>query len=330
MPGNLLRFEELSGAAAREAAATLATHAFESEAWVESVAAVRGCAHRFVAVRAIEGRHAGACLFGGVHRRAGIAIFESMPMGGYGGWHRANAFEAADELRLWEAWLSRCPWWVVRLTSAPGRQSSIPASRAPAVLPGPWRHRLAPRELTTHVLSLIGDDEALLARARRHARGDLRAVDRSNAYAVQRACPDALTEFCRLFREGSQQWKQPPSQLMPDAFFRALDDGGLADVWIARREGHAVGAALFLKGRTEVFFQASGTRREPARVSAIDAIMWTAMRHYRDAGFLSLNLGASEGLESVRRFKEKLGAVPSDYRLSTFVLPAWRRTVGSP
>jgi len=325
----LLRFETLCGAAARDAAATLAIEAFESEAWVDSVAAARRCAHRFVAVRAIDGRHAGACLFGSVHRRAGIGIFESMPMGGYGGWRGERALEPAEEMRLNQAWISRSPWWVVRLTGAPGREGSMPPSCAPTFLPAAWRRPFAARELTTHVVSLPGDDDALLARMRRHARSDLRWLDRSNVYAVERSGPDALREFCRLFREGSRQWKRPASELMPDAFFERLDDGGLADVWIARREGNAVAAALFLKGRTEVFFQASGTSREKSRVSGIDAIMWTAMRHYRDLGFRTLNLGASEGLESVRAFKEKLGGVASEYRQSTFLTPLCRRAVAS-
>ena len=51
-------------------------------------------------------------------------------------------------------------------------------------------------------------------------------------------------------------------------------------------------------------------------------MLWTAIRHYRDRGFLTLNLGASEGLDSVRSFKEKLGGMAVSYRRATFILPA--------
>ncbi len=85
MTSERLIFETVAGPAARAAAETLAENAFQSEAWVDAVAAARGRRHRFVAVRVVAGRHSGACLFGGVHRRFGIEVFESMPMAGYGG-----------------------------------------------------------------------------------------------------------------------------------------------------------------------------------------------------------------------------------------------------
>jgi lipid II:glycine glycyltransferase (peptidoglycan interpeptide bridge formation enzyme) len=108
---------------------------------------------------------------------------------------------------------------------------------------------------------------------------------------------------------------------MPDEFFRRLYAGGLADIWQVKKDGRCIAAAMFLKGRTEVFYQASGTIRERNEVSAIDALLWTAIRHYRDGGYRTLNLGASEGLDSVRFFKEKFGAVATPYRHVTFVLP---------
>ena len=70
-----------------------------------------------------------------------------------------------------------------------------------------------------------------------------------------------------------------------------------------------------------MFYQASGTLRERAEVSAIDALLWTAIRHYRDCGYRTMNLGASEGLDTVRFLKEKLGGVPASYRHVACVLP---------
>jgi len=56
-------------------------------------------------------------------------------------------------------------------------------------------------------------------------------------------------------------------------------------------------------------------------VSAMDALIWHAARHYRDRGFRSMNMGASDGLDSVRRFKQKFGAVGVPYRRVTYLLP---------
>ena len=320
MTNDRLNFETLWGPAARSAAGSLAQHAFQSEAWVEAVAAVRRRRHRFVAVRAVGGEHAGACLFGGVHRRFGIQVFESMPMAGYGGWCFARGLDEDQEAALSRAWLARSPWRVVSLTGAPGRERALPPLRSPTWLPASWRQRLDPKTLGTHILSLAGDDEALLMRAKPKARNHLRRVDRAG-YVFQLDGHDAVAEFCRLFRAGSFDWKQGAQRLMPDEFFQRLHAGGTADIWRVGKDGRCIAAGLFLKGRTEVFYQASGTLREPAEVSATDAMLWTAMRHYRDHGYRTLNLGASDGLDTVRFFKEKLGGVAASYRRVSFVLP---------
>ncbi len=315
-----LNFETLWGPAARAAADGIAQHAFQSEAWVEAVSAARGRPHRFVAVRVVGGDYSGACLFGGVHRRFGIEVFESMPMAGYGGWCFAGVLDEDQESLLSRAWLARSPWWIVSLTGAPGRERSLPQPAALAWLPSSWRDRLEERSLTTHILSLAGDDEALLMRARSKARNHLRRVDRSG-FVFEVGGHHAVAEFCRLFRAGSAEWKHRPQGLMPDEFFRRLQDGGSADIWRVTKDGRCSAAAMFLKGRTEVFYQASGTIKERGEVSSTDALLWTAIRHYRDRGYRTLNLGASEGLDSVRFFKEKLGGVATSYRHVTFVLP---------
>ena len=320
MKNDRWKFETLWGAAALSLVDGLAEHVFQSGAWVEAVSAARGRRHRFVAVRAIGGAYAGACLFGGVHRRFGIEVFESMPMAGYGGWCFAGALDEDQEATLSRAWLARSPWWVVSLTGMPGRERALPSLRSPAWIPSGWRQRLDTRTLSTHVLSLTGDDDALLMRARPKARNHLRRVDRSG-YAFELGGQNAVVEFCRLFRAGSAEWKRGAQCLLPDDFFRRLYDGGSADIWRVTKDGLCKAAALFLKGRTEVFYQASGTIRERAEVSAADALLWTAMRHYREQGYRTLNLGASEGLDSVRFFKEKLGGAVKSYRHITVVFP---------
>ena len=320
MRSNRQRFETLWGPHARAAADEIAQYAFQSEAWVEAVSAARGRRHRFVVVRVVDGDYAGACLFGGVHRRCGIEVFESMPMGGYGGWCHPRSLDEGEEASLSRAWLARSRWWLVGLTVAPGRESSSPSPFAPAWLPPGWRDRLIGRPLSTHILSLAGDNTALLMRTRPKTRNHLRRVDRSG-YGFDVNGPSAEADFCRLFRVGSAEWKQAAHELMPDEFFRRLYAGGLADIWQVKKDGRCIAAAMFLKGRTEVFYQASGTIRERNEVSAIDALLWTAIRHYRDGGYRTLNLGASEGLDSVRFFKEKFGAVATPYRHVTFVLP---------
>jgi hypothetical protein len=312
-------FEVVRGEAAADLSAARSANPFQNPRWVQAAAAARGRAHQFVVVRAARGGSAPACLFGGLHRRAGLTVFESMPMGGYGGWVCAQGLAPADESALTSQWLGRAPWTVVRLTSEPGRAAALPEA-ALWPLPARLRRRLDGRDFETHLLDLTGDDAARLQRVRPNVRSYLRRVD-ALGYSFEINGPGALADFCAWYRRGSQGWRAAAGTLLPDAFFAALHDGGGMDIWRAVRDGNPVGAAAFLLGRVQVQYQASGAAKVAGPVSAMDALLWTAARHYRERGFETMNLGASEGLDSVRRFKEKFGAVPAGYRCVTYLMP---------
>jgi hypothetical protein len=82
--------------------------------------------------------------------------------------------------------------------------------------------------------------------------------------------------------------------------------------------------------RDQVQYQASGTAKVAGPVSAMDALLWTAAKHYRERGYVSMNLGASHGLDSVRQFKEKFGAQAATYRCATYLMPRLLARWGRP
>lgn len=310
-------FDLLSGAAA-EGAAAKAPACFQRPAWVHAVAALRGRRHTMVAVQARGAVPREAWLFGAVHRRAGVPVFESMPMGGYGGWHSEDPLGVDEERELTARWLRHAPWPVVVLTGAPSRPDALPAP-AGRWWPSMLRARLLPRRFETHVLTL-GDDESMLKAARASIRSYLRKADRLDFAFDMGRDAQALDRMAAWYRRGSEAWQRPGGTLMPPAFFAALL--GLGEVWTAVHAGKEVGAALFLVGRDEVQYQASGSERVKGPLSPMDALLWAASRHYRDRGLTTMNFGASEGLDSVARFKEKFGARATPYLRVTYLLPS--------
>lgn len=263
-------------------------------------------------------------MVGSLHRRYGVSVFESMPMGGYGGWFGGSALTIGDECALNEAWLGRASWPVLVLTSAPGRGDTLPAAHLPRPAT-PWRSRLAPRIFTTHLLDLNCDDATLVQRVTTKMRGYLRKVDHMGFEFDMRQGISALTAMHRWYLEGSRAWQRPADAVMSEGFFTALGADSDADVWTVRHRGTEVGAALFLTGNGVVQYQASGTQRIESPLSAMEALLWSAVRHYRDRGMPLMNLGASDGLAGVARFKEKFGAVSVPYRRVLYVLPRWWR-----
>lgn len=316
------RFDVLYDADAAEAAAKLNAGCFEHPAWVQAVAAARGRPHRFVSVRASREGLADAWLTGAVHRRWGLTVFESMPMGGYGGWTCDRPLSVDEERGLTHRWLRQSPWQVVEITSRPGREGTLPMPGLTRVWPRSLRDRLAPHRYSTHMLDLSGDDTALLLRTRQSVRSYLRKAD-DLGFDFERAGDQrALVAMHEWYGRGSHEWQRPASTLLPVGFFTSLACPGYAEVWMVRFHARVVGAALFLVGRDEVQYQASGTERIEAPLSATDAVIWAAARHYRQRGLATMNLGASDGLEGVARFKKKFGAQTATYLRTTYVLPA--------
>lgn len=312
----------LRGADARAVAATDALHAFQRPQWVNAVARSRRRAHEFVVVQARRTGAPDAFLFGGEHQRLGLRVFESMPMMGYGGWVCAEPMDLGVEQRLMRDWLAHCKWPLVEVTSSPGRAAALPSvdSRWTKALP----RRLRSADTQTHCLDLTGDTAALIARTKPNVRSYLRRHG-DFGFSCRVGSRECLVDFLRWYRGGSQGWRVEASHLYPDAFFEALCEGDGADVWVVSAAGAQVGAAVFLLGRRDVFYLASGTERASGPISAMDVLVWSAALHYRERGFVSLNLGASEGLDSVARFKRKFGATEATYRRNSYLLPRFIR-----
>jgi len=319
-------FETVRGAAALALAEEMATNCFQNGRWVAAIALVRQRPHQFLAIRA---RHAGgsACLFGALHRRWGVPVFESMPMGGCGGWVSERPLDAREQQELMQAWLPTAWWPVVDMTSPLGAAEVLPAPGCAALAA---RLGGGIRPLETHTLALQADDQQLLKAVRSSVRSYLRRVD-ALGFSFQIGGSELLPAFLEWYRRGSSQWKEEASGLWPEGFFAELLARGHGDIWLVSVEGREVGAGFFVRGHDDVLYQASGTEKISAPVSAMDAMVWSAVRHYRDQGYALLNLGGSQGLDSVRRFKEKFGARPVSYCRTTYLFPRFslrRRSSG--
>lgn len=311
-------FQTLFGHDALAAAEQHGELAFHSPEWVRAVAAARERAHEFVAVRAVVARGV-RYLFGAVHRRGGFPLFESMPYGGYGGWVGISGQDQGEEPALTAQWLRQAPWPVVLLVSRPGHGMGLPSPRGMSWI-GLMGRRFQMSAHETHLLDLTVTDEAMIARAKPRMRSYLRKMADAG-YSCRLESDESTVQMAQWYRVGSAAWQAPGASLMPGAFFASLQRAALGEVWTVHRDGRCLAAALFLLGRNTVHYQASGSERHQGTISPMDALIWSVARVYRDRGFVQLNLGSSDGLDSVRQFKEKFGATPAAYHRCVYVLP---------
>jgi CelD/BcsL family acetyltransferase involved in cellulose biosynthesis len=154
----------------------------------------------------------------------------------------------------------------------------------------------------------------------------VRGVTRRMAGQAQRrgvVCTRAeagdLGSYYDILHEASLRWgRTEPSisrRLLEAVFARGGDD---AQLWFARAGEEIAAGGVILYGSEELFFWSAAMRREHANLRPSNALNFALIAQACERGVRWYNLGASEGLEGVARFKSDLGAVGIDYAQTTY------------
>ena len=131
--------------------------------------------------------------------------------------------------------------------------------------------------------------------------------------------PSAVDAYYELLEASAKRWGlERPA--IPKALIAALVQHGGDDVeiWFARAEGRAIAGGIVFYGSQEFFFWSAAMLSEFGRLRPSNALNFALMRAAAARGMLWYNLGSSEGLPGVAKFKEGLGARDVPYREVSF------------
>lgn len=142
--------------------------------------------------------------------------------------------------------------------------------------------------------------------------------------------PGAVDLYYELLEASAKRWGlQHPST--PKALIRALVEYGADDVevWFARAEGRVIAGGVVFYGAQEFFFWSAAMLAEYGRLRPSNALNFALMRAAAERGMSWYNVGSSEGLPGVARFKSDLGASSLNYRDVSLARPHFKfyRTV---
>ncbi|MEX2527299.1 MAG: GNAT family N-acetyltransferase [Gemmatimonadota bacterium] len=169
------------------------------------------------------------------------------------------------------------------------------------------------RTHTTHILDLTpGFQELWASRFSGKNRNSCRKAEKSGVTVERRVGPEAFQAYVHLYR--NTQVTRQEGDGYPDALFSALAPSPFTEVWFAQQGGEVVAGAVFLQGSEDVFYWSGAMDREHQGAAPSNAVLKAAIHHFSEAGVRYLDMGASEGLPGVRRFKESFGAEPAEVR----------------
>lgn len=124
----------------------------------------------------------------------------------------------------------------------------------------------------------------------------------------------AVDEYYALLERSAQRWGiEKPTIAKPLVAALKRRGGRNVEIWFAEVDGARIGGGVVFYGATEFFFWSAAMDAEFGRLRPSNALNFALLRAASARGMSWYNLGSSEGLPGVARFKRDLGATDVSY-----------------
>lgn len=165
----------------------------------------------------------------------------------------------------------------------------------------------------THVLDL-GPGEELRAGFSRGCRARGNKARRAGITTEIVTGPDAAEIFYALYLDSIRRWGEKVTWIRPLRFFQAvLGTEERALLHLARYEGRPAAVMIVCSWGEGAHYLAGAADASLMEHCPSNLLMEETARHWYEAGKRYLDLGSSNGLEGVSRFKESFGARSRSY-----------------
>lgn len=249
-------------------------------------------------------------------RRFGLRQFEFAPLGLC---VPACADEAAAQAL--GIFLREAPQRAVRVRVnlspfEPHAEALLSAARAAG-------YRVEP--LQTHVLELRRPLEEIRAGYHATKRSQVRRAPAADCVIACTREPSVLHDYFAVYAASAERWGRgaPP---YPRALFEALLKSPCTQLWTHHVAGRLACAMVVLAGRRHALYWQGVSRIEPDQKAAhpMARLFDAVVQQLHEQGVEHFNLGASQGLPNVQRFKEEFGARPAGYASLVHESRLWR------
>lgn len=177
-----------------------------------------------------------------------------------------------------------------------------------------------------HRIELPRDPAELWARLKGPVRTGIRKAQSAGVVIESSTSIETLRQFYTLYRQTRQRHGLPPQ---PWAFFEAIHDRILAKgqgrVLLARGGDQCLAGAVFFEHGRSALFKYGAFDARHQRLRANNQVFWSALTHYVEAGFETVDLGRTS-LDNIglRRFKGGWASAEYALEYTKYELPGNR------
>jgi len=180
-------------------------------------------------------------------------------------------------------------------------------------------------ERETSLIDVSDGAEAALSRMDGNARRMANQSERRGVTCVREAASrEIIDEYYAMLCTTAAAWERgAPS--FPKRLLEAIVARGDGDVeiWFARFEGKPIAGGVVVFGAQELMFWSAAMLSEFGTLRPSNALNVALIRAAAARGLRWYNLGSSEGLAGVKRFKEGLGAFGTSYTKFVRISPGY-------
>lgn len=225
--------------------------------------------------------------------------YRAFPLGGYTCFltesgtpaSEAHCNRAVAELRRFADCSTIIPWPLAGRPSAPGAKMH-----------------------ETSVVNLSNGIDAALSGVAGIFRRMAGQAERRGVVCAPSTDSNAVDTYYELLEASAKRWGLEHPAIPKNLIAALVTHGGKdVEIWFAHAEGRAIGGGVVFYGASEFFFWSAAMLAEYGRLRPSNALNFALMRAAADRGMLWYNLGSSEGLPGVAKFKDNLGAIDIPY-----------------
>jgi lipid II:glycine glycyltransferase (peptidoglycan interpeptide bridge formation enzyme) len=162
--------------------------------------------------------------------------------------------------------------------------------------------------IPTQVLSLTPDYELAFAGYNATIRNHVRKARRRGVSVRQTVSEESISEYYRLHTRLARQQGGYAFIYPLKLFLELVEIRSIVRLFVAEYQGRVIGGGLFFRDGNSTLYWHGASDREYSHLYPSCAVIDEAIHWACESGSLYFNLGASEGLTSLDRFKSFWGA----------------------
>ena len=165
--------------------------------------------------------------------------------------------------------------------------------------------------LVTHMIDLERSENEIFNGFSDAKKRNIKRARKEKLYVKEIKSEYAIKKYYLMYLDSLRRWNA--KKIFKLDFFKKLLESDLASLYMVQYHGDYVAGAIILKGNTEAVYWHGAAFQRYFQLRPNDLLHWEIMRSLKSQDILIYNMGSSNNIEGVERFKKGYGGVDREY-----------------